>query len=184
MLSLILFNIVSNNANFLYPNDSCNYLDEYKCINSYGCGWCNNTFTELNITGCKYIGFCGINEVYGTSCNYMNTNYLCGALRWIFAFVIFIIFVTISYTLLLGMSRCLLRYDYSPVCKILIQIICISLVILPLLVSYYYNYISLAIFLGAESIFAIGFWICNGGRIMRTYNNPNYEINNLGYSSI
>tara|TARA_Y100000590_G_C15735339_1_gene1018325 strand:+ start:3501 stop:4073 length:573 start_codon:yes stop_codon:yes gene_type:complete len=187
-LLLLLLNVHSANANLLFQDETCEMLDYKNCINSIGCGWCDNItviddYLYINGSECKYVGFCGVDN--NSTCFYKNENYICTSIR--FAVIcLFILFIcTVSYTLILSSYRCLERSNMNMLFKN-ITIIFIALIIFaPIIISYYFNYIVFAVSIGIETFLAILFWACYGRKIIKTYNNPQYQlINDSQYDSI
>ena len=180
MIELLLLTLITN-INIFDPIESCEYLEKAECIESYGCGWCNN-LTIINnsiytngTSHCDYIGFCGIDFLNKNECTYKNVNFICTILRTCIVFIFLIYILTMSYTLLLSTSNCLHNSNISNVCKYFIRIFMIILVLSPIVVAYYFSYIVLAIVIASESILAFIFWSCYGYKVIKVYNNPKYR---------
>jgi hypothetical protein len=179
-LLLLLLNVYNTNANLLFQEETCKILDHKECIDSFGCGWCDNItvvddYDYTNGSECKYIGVCGVYNNYNTTCIYKNSNYVCNTLRFVIICLFFVFIFTISYTLFISSYRCLERSNMSDILKNIIRLVIVIVILSPICISYYFNYIVLAVSIAIESFLAILFWLCYGRKIIDVYNNPNYQ---------
>jgi len=189
LLLLNVYNANANaNANLLFHDETCKILDHRECIDSLGCGWCDNItihddYVYTNGSECKYVGFCGVDNNNNT-CIYKNDNYICSTLRFVVICLFLVFIFTISYTLFISSYRCLERSNMSEVFKHIIRLVIVIVIFAPIFISYYFNYIVFAVSISIESFLAILFWLCYGRKIINVYNNPKYQPINDIYDSI
>ena len=201
LISLALLNSISipnpgpNNPYFPIHPPVCNTLDNYSCVTSYYCGWCDNSsYTDdddddffrnsthphpylVNGT-CIPVGYCGIGTVFGENCDNVIMTNACFFVRVGLLAFFLIICINLVFCVIKGVHAPLLKSNYSSNCKRTTAALLYSLMFIPLMTFYFINFTVFIYLLFSCTILGIVFWSCYGGSfVVKVVNNMEYNRN-------
>ena len=174
MLPFYLLLFTTTNSVSLSYNHDCDFTDRIACINTYGCGWCNNITDK-----CIPVPICGnMSKIYDI-CEYRDTSDVCHVSSTMFSLMLMGIFLSISFCILVVLNNLFLRLDTSKGVKLLV-VLCLICLSVSSLVALYSNSnsnykIFEYIFIGQLSLLIL-FWLCYGSSsVVKVYRNRAYE---------
>jgi hypothetical protein len=138
-------------------NHGCKFIDRDSCIDTYGCGWCNNVTVQ-----CIPMPICGnVSNIYDI-CEYRDTTSVCNISNTMFLLMLLVIFLSISFCILNLLHKLFLRINIGNNAKGMIILLFVGYSVATLIV-WEHNYKMFEyIFIGQLCLLII-FWCCYGG---------------------
>ena len=203
-MSLYLFSLLSlanptSKPNpFPFPMEpfSCSKLDSRQCLNTYMCGWCqNSTYCDdddnwnnsTNTTSdgyCLDIGYCDIGAFIQYDCKNLTINDTCFSSKLRLLTFFLVITLNLVFCIIKSIHIPLMKSNYSILCKRLTIITLYSVILCPIMYYYFINFSIFIYLMFGSAILGIIFWCLYGSSAaVRIVNNRNYSLGNRAPTS-
>ena len=174
------FLLLYSTTNSLSYNHGCEFINRDSCIDTYGCGWCNNVTDQ-----CIPVPICGnISKIYDI-CEYRDTKNVCNVSNTMFLLMLLVIFFSITFCILNVFHKLFLRININNNVKCVIILLFIGLSVATLIVWDKNYKIFEYIFISQLGLLIL-FWFCYGGNsVVKIYRNRAFnEFNENDYEPI
>jgi hypothetical protein len=167
-------------------NHGCEFIDRDSCIDTYGCGWCNNV-TD-NMDQCIPMPICGnISKIYDI-CEYRDTSTVCNVSNTMFYLMLMVIFLSISFCIFNLLHKLFLRINIGNNAKCMITLLFLGSSVATFIV-WENNYKIFEYLFIIQLGLLILFWLCYGGTsAVKIYRNQAFnefiEFNENEYEPI
>jgi len=184
---------------FPFPMEpfSCSKLDSRQCLNTYMCGWCeNSTYCDdddiwnnsTNTTGngnCVEIGYCDIGAFVKYDCKKLFINDSCFIVKACLSVFFLIITLNLVFCTIKSIHIPLVKSNYSNSCKQFTLSMLYSVILIPIVYYYFVNFSIFIYLMFGSAILGVIFWCLYGGSAaIRIVNNRNFGGHTSAYDSI